>query len=193
MSSRRDGVFKKAECSRALWSGDEETVSSGMTKIPNEAISCHDIWLYQFLKAGCFYTTDDGWKELAGDDSLTHDFFEEGTAAVWKDSEMDDDVFSCWLGNGGEETIRSFKGLSSDEREKILASLDRMPYCIETERFIIRHTFCSPKEDFFPGGDYSIGKGNLLDSGRIRKDYDEDFWDREIIRYSNPIKGRRAY
>lgn len=145
------------------------------------------------MKAGCLYTTDAGGIELIEDDSLAQKFLPEGTVAVWNDRKMIHNVFSCWLHNGGEETIKSFRGLSSDEREKILAWLGRMPYRIETERFIIRHTFCSPEKDFFPDGDYSVGMGAILGSGRIRKDYDGTFWDRKMIRYLNEIKGRKAY
>lgn len=153
----------------------------------------HDIWLYQFLKAGCFYATDEEWEKLREDHSLSHEFIGKGTVAVWNGDAMDDDVFSCWLNNGGKETVRSFEGLSADERERILAWLGKMPYRIETERFIIQHTFCSPRKDFFPDGNYSVGMGDLLEDGRIRRDYDETFWDREMIRYSKAVSGEGAY
>ncbi len=153
----------------------------------------HDIWLYQFLKAGFFYTTEEEWEKEKENDSLSCHYADDDIFVVWEKAKMDKSVFRCWLNNGGEETIKSFKSLTSDERGKILSWYEGMPYRIERDRFLIQHTFCSPRKNFFPEGDYSVGMGALIESGRIRKDYDESFWDREMIYYSKEIRGEMAY
>ena len=135
----------------------------------------HDIWLYQFLKAIQSYETEtEEEREL---------------------HRLDRDVFDCWIHNGGSATLESFEGISPVERERILIWLEKMPYRIELDKFIIQHTF-SPvmfRNYYFPNNDYSVNMKDLLDNDRIRKDYDEVFWNRETIYYSKAIAGAEAW
>ena len=124
----------------------------------------HDIWLYQFVKADGFYR-------------------------------LDCDVLDCWIHNGGTATLESFEGILPAERKEILVWLERMPYRIELDNYIIQHTF-SPtmfRNYYFPDNDYSVNMKKLLDNDRIRKDYDEVFWNRETIYYSKAIAGKEAW
>lgn len=138
----------------------------------------HDYWLYQFLNAGARFI------ENSDEGGLSYIVNEE-IKAVWDESLFSEDILNCWLNNGGGETIKSLSISTEEELGNIKNWLEKMPYSIETDKYILRHTYSRS----FPGNDYSLTMKDLFERNLLRRDYDSKFWDRDMLSSSTAIRG----
>ncbi len=149
----------------------------------------HDMWLYQFLRSDIRFVDSENF--VRGSYDYNYEYCGD-KVLVWPEDSLLAGIETCWDNNGGRKTMESFAGTTEEKRKAVLSWLEKMPYRIESDDFIIQHTFPSSYARFFPDGDYTLTMKDMIERKICRRDYDEALWNRELLKCSKAVSGRNA-